>query len=153
MKKTLTCLALACLVTAGPAFADKYFKWTDAKGVTHYSDAPPPPDAASTGEVKVTTRLPSDSESAVERLEKQRAETLKNLNTPPTGAMPAAAPPKTDKSQYAERCKQLRANLETLQNSARIREENEKGEVRALTDEEKQQRTEDTKRQIKGFCE
>lgn len=149
MKKTLTCLALACLVTAGPAFADKYFKWTDAKGVTHYSDAPPPPDAASTGEVKVTTRLPSDSESAVERLEKQRAETLKNLNAPATAAVPA----KVDKSQYAERCKQLRANLQTMQNSGRVKEQDEKGETRVLTEEEKKQRMDDAERQIKAFCD
>lgn len=149
MKKTLTCLALACLVTAGPAFADKYFKWTDAKGVTHYSDAPPPPDAASTGEVKVTTRLPSDSESAVERLEKQRAETLKNLNAPAT----AAAPAKVDKSQYTERCKQLRANLQTMQNSGRVKEQDEKGETRVLTEEEKKQRMDDAERQIKAFCD
>lgn len=158
MKKTLTCLALASLAMTGPAFAAKYFKWVDSKGVTHYSETPPPSDATETSQVRVQTRLPSDSESAVERLQKQRAEALKGTSaapgsTPAAGNTPATDAPKADKSQYAERCKQLRANLEVLQNSARIREENEKGEVRALTDEEKKQRMDDTQRQIKAFCE
>lgn len=34
-----------CLVLATPAFAAKVYQWKDAKGVTHYSDAPPPDQA------------------------------------------------------------------------------------------------------------
>lgn len=151
MKKTLTCLALAGLVLSAPAMAAKYYKWTDARGVTHYSETPPPPEAVSSGEVRVQTNLPSDSESAVERLEKQRAETLKNMNAPAAGA--PAATPKVDKSQYAERCKQLRANLQTMQNSGRVKEQDEKGETRVLTDDEKKQRMDDAERQIKAFCD
>lgn len=30
------------LLLATPAFAAKVYQWKDAKGVTHYSDAPPP---------------------------------------------------------------------------------------------------------------
>ena len=35
---TLVLLASAC----APAFAGKIYQWKDAKGVTHYSDSPPP---------------------------------------------------------------------------------------------------------------
>ena len=31
-----------CLAVATPAFAAKVYQWKDAKGVTHYSDSPPP---------------------------------------------------------------------------------------------------------------
>jgi hypothetical protein len=34
--------ALALLLLATPVFAAKVYQWKDAKGVTHYSDAPPP---------------------------------------------------------------------------------------------------------------
>jgi hypothetical protein len=34
-----------CLVLATPAFAAKVYQWKDAKGVTHYSDSPPPDQA------------------------------------------------------------------------------------------------------------
>ena len=36
-------LALLLLASAcAPAFAQKVYQWKDAKGVTHYSDSPPP---------------------------------------------------------------------------------------------------------------
>jgi uncharacterized protein DUF4124 len=37
-----TFLALATLLAALPALAASVYQWKDAKGVTHYSDAPPP---------------------------------------------------------------------------------------------------------------
>lgn len=36
------CLAGALLALALPALAGEIYQWKDAKGVTHYSDAPPP---------------------------------------------------------------------------------------------------------------
>lgn len=38
-------IAGLCLVLATPAFAQKVYQWKDAKGVTHYSDSPPPDQA------------------------------------------------------------------------------------------------------------
>lgn len=38
-------LALALLALALPAAAGKLYQWKDARGVTHYSDAPPPAGA------------------------------------------------------------------------------------------------------------
>ncbi|HYM87154.1 MAG TPA: DUF4124 domain-containing protein [Pseudoxanthomonas sp.] len=38
--RTCTLLLLASACT--PAFAQKVYQWKDAKGVTHYSDSPPP---------------------------------------------------------------------------------------------------------------
>lgn len=37
-------VAISLLLSAGPAAAQMY-KWVDGNGVTHYSDAPPPPSA------------------------------------------------------------------------------------------------------------
>jgi hypothetical protein len=39
----LTCtLASLLLATSAPAAAQKVYQWKDAKGVTHFSDSPPP---------------------------------------------------------------------------------------------------------------
>ena len=54
MRLAIACL-LACLVLTAQAQSNGVYKWKDAKGVTHYSDSPPPagrygsvlPDAAS----------------------------------------------------------------------------------------------------------
>ena len=39
------CLAGVLIVLALPALAGEVYQWKDAKGVTHYSDAPPPNQA------------------------------------------------------------------------------------------------------------
>ena len=41
MRLALACL-LACLACAAQAQSNGVYKWKDAKGVTHYSDTPPP---------------------------------------------------------------------------------------------------------------
>lgn len=54
MRLAIACL-LACAVLTAQAQSNGVYKWKDAKGVTHYSDSPPPagrygsvlPDAAS----------------------------------------------------------------------------------------------------------
>ena len=38
----LTCTLALLLGASVPAFAQKVYQWKDAKGVTHYSDSPPP---------------------------------------------------------------------------------------------------------------
>ena len=35
-------LGFIALLLAAPAFAGTVYQWKDAKGVTHYSDSPPP---------------------------------------------------------------------------------------------------------------
>ena len=41
MRLALACL-LACIAFAAQAQSNGVYKWKDAKGVTHYSDSPPP---------------------------------------------------------------------------------------------------------------
>ncbi|MBA5608214.1 glutaredoxin family protein [Duganella sp. FT3S] len=45
-------VAVSLLLCAGPAAAQMY-KWVDGNGVTHYSDAPPPPDAPARTKVEI----------------------------------------------------------------------------------------------------
>lgn len=64
----------------------------------------------------------------------------------------AAATAKTPE-KYAEKCKQFRGNLQSMEEHARVKETDANGEVRVLTDEEKNARLDETRRQIKAFCE
>lgn len=153
MKKTTTVLAsfLGSVMLMSSASADVY-KWVDEKGVTNY--AAEPPSSVDASRVKVQTRLPSGSLGAVEDLEKRREEARKTADEAAKKAGDApAAPQKKDPEQYAERCKQYRADLKTMEEHAQIRLTDAKGEVRTLTEEEKQKRMDETRRQIKGFCE
>ena len=154
--KKLTTLALLGALLAAPAMAAQFYKWTDENGVTHYSEAPPPDSVKSSTAIKVPSRQPSGAETATQNLQKQREAALKALDEAgkkgaSTANAPAAA--KDNKEQYAERCKQLKANLAVMENSGRVSEKDDKGEKRILTEEEKTKRLDDTRRQIKAFCE
>lgn len=152
--KKLTLFALLGALVTGHATAAQFYKWTDENGVTHYSEAPPPETVKNSTEVKVPSRQPSGTEAAAQNLQKQREAALKALDeagkkkpqTPPAAA-------KGDKEKNAERCKQLQGNLAVMENSGRVSEKDDKGEKRYLTEEEKSKRLEDTRRQIKAYCE
>ncbi|HTI97187.1 MAG TPA: DUF4124 domain-containing protein [Rudaea sp.] len=45
MNRKLVLLALSCFVVGAYAADRQVYKWTDASGVVHFSDAPPPKDA------------------------------------------------------------------------------------------------------------
>lgn len=158
MKKTPALAAfLGTLLLASPALAAQIYKWVDEKGVTHYAAEPPPPNATQATQVKVQTRLPSDSEAAVQNLEKQREQARKSqeqsANKPAAPSAPASGTDKKVPEQYAERCEQHRKNLKTMQEHAQIRMNDANGEPRTLTEEEKQAKLDETQRQIKAFCE
>lgn len=153
--KTLTMTAaLLGALFATPVLAAQYHKWTDENGLTHYSDTPPPVTAKNTAEVKVQTKLPSGSATATEQLQKQREAASKNLSDQnKTTAQEASTAAKVDKSEYAERCQQYKSNLEAMESHGRVTETDSKGEKRVLTDDEKNKRMDETRRQIKAFCE
>ena len=45
MNRKLVLLTLSCFMVGAYAADQQVYKWTDASGVTHFSDAPPPKDA------------------------------------------------------------------------------------------------------------
>lgn len=152
--KKLTIAALFGALLATPVMAAQFYKWSDEQGVTHYSESPPPETAKGATEVKVQTRTPSGSEAAVENLQKQREAATKSLTDAEKKKTPGkTSPAKADKSEYAERCKKLQANLATMESSGRVSEPDENGEKRYLTEEEKNKRMDDTRRQIKAYCD
>lgn len=159
MKMTSTLAALlATFLLAGTVEAAQFYKWTDEQGVTHYSEEPPPASASKSSEVKVRTRLPSGAQEAQQKAAAEKSGTAaskdagadkKNGKTAPA----KATEEKKSTEQYAEKCKTLRANLEAMQNHGRVKASGADGEVRVLTDEEKNQRMDETQREIKAFCE
>ncbi|UWF48497.1 DUF4124 domain-containing protein [Pseudomonas sp. N3-W] len=117
------------------------YKWVDAQGITHF-DAQPPQ-----GQQTTTVVMPS----------------------PPAGKPPVPARSNAIgdqqaiddkvKSQVAEQqaqlktfCEQARTNLAQLQNNPRLREDVD-GEMRRLTDEQRQERTTEAQKQIADNCQ
>jgi hypothetical protein len=143
-------LSFGFAVSAPPVHPASVYKWVDEKGVTQYSTTPPPGKPAQ--EIKVQPEVTPGTEPESKGVPEQPT-----APTPPGTDGEGKQP---DDKQRAEQkaigekvCQELRDNLARLQQYARIYEKDDKGEVTWLTEEQRQQRTEETQKQIKEFCE
>lgn len=161
MKMTSTLAAFfAALLMASTTAAEQFYKWTDDQGATHYTAEPPPASAGKASEVKVRTKLPSGSKPAQSGT-KSVPTSAASGDTGKTagkqddkaGTKPAPANDSKGPDEYSEQCKALKANLQAMEEHGRVKETDSAGEVRVLSDEEKQKRMDETQRQIKAFCE
>lgn len=122
--------------------AGQIYKWVDAQGQTHFDAQPPagqttqqidvqkappapPPPSPSTGSVQ------GDQKAIESKVKKQIA---------------------VQEAKRAKYCEDVRTNLVQLQNNPRLREE-VKGEVRRLTEEERQTRMAENEKAIKDNCQ
>ncbi|HEY0659795.1 MAG TPA: DUF4124 domain-containing protein [Lysobacter sp.] len=64
LTRCLPWLAATLLVLALPALAGEVYQWKDAKGVTHYSDAPPPNQAYKNRALKQDVPAPAQVAAA-----------------------------------------------------------------------------------------
>lgn len=101
------CAAVALLLAAGPLPAQTVYTWKDAKGVTHYSDTPPPDGTYSDRQVKAPTPA--------------------TPTAPAAAATPATATARNDKPPMADDavCAQARQNLANLQGEAPVGPDND----------------------------
>ena len=140
------------LALATSAMAGQVYKWVDAQGVTHFGAQPPDGQEATSVNTSVAKPSPSlpilDSE-----IEQQRAP-LPASN--PVGDQKAIdekvkAEVATQEAERRKYCDTVRTNLAQLQNNPRLRAE-VSGEVRRLTEEERQSRIKDAEKAISENC-
>jgi hypothetical protein len=109
MNRKLVLLALSCFVVGAYAADQQVYKWTDASGVVHFSDAPPPKDAKDVQLMRVSgsDRPRSvDSSSNTEPGSNPEGESKEDGGTPAASADP--------KDANAKACATARNNLEIL---------------------------------------
>ncbi|WP_028623042.1 DUF4124 domain-containing protein [Pseudomonas sp. Ant30-3] len=131
---------IASLLIGPACMAGQIYKWVDAQGVTHFGAQPPQGQEAST----VTPSAPPASKP------------LSSQGSSPIGDQQAID--RKVKRQVAEQqaelkvfCEQARTNLAQLQNNPRVREDVE-GEMRRLSEEQRNERITEAQRQIKENC-
>jgi Domain of unknown function (DUF4124) len=144
MKRRWMLIALLGIMAAAQA-ADAY-RWVDASGVVHYSDAPPPQEAKAelvhlhgTGSTTAAS-IPTADDSAIAE---------------DSGDAPAKKPPGTLASsvQNAEkRCADARANLEVLQRSGPVGLSTGTGKPQPLDDHARQQQISNAQTIIATYC-
>jgi hypothetical protein len=143
MTRVMILLILAC-AAAGALAADKQqvYKWTDANGVVHFSDAPPPTDTKNVQSLHLaggttTSGAAPAGNAAVASTAAPGATTT---------AVPAAA------GDNATLCKQARSNLELLQSKTPVGIAGADGKAEALDDKARQAQIDNAKLAISRFC-
>lgn len=126
------CLLVALSHTASAA---KVYTWTDANGVIHYGEHPP---------IGVTAKKINARTGHSEPVPAQEE----------TANEDATAAPKTQPSyKDPERCEIARTNLDAMNSNARVKIPDENGNLRYLTEEERQDKLAETRKAIEDSCD
>ena len=159
MNKKLITTILLTVVTANISYAaDEYYKWVDERGVTHYSETQPDDGKIKAEKINVSTFIPRGSEQAINNLQQQRAEKAEARKENKEGVSKTGSKAKTDVSKapadYKEKCASLKQDLANLtEKGSRVSVKEADGSVRKMTAEEIAKRTDETKREIKAYCQ
>ncbi|WP_461483108.1 DUF4124 domain-containing protein [Porticoccus sp.] len=148
---TLLALAL-CL----PLHAAKIYKWQDENGSWHYSETPPlegTPETIKLKSKKSDSELSEEGEEEMsadsEEQEKGEEEQKEKQPLPKSPEIVAA-----ENARKAENCEKAKKNLDSLTHRTHIRyDDEEKGEQRYLTEEERQDWLKKSRDQVKEFCQ
>ena len=112
MNCKLLSLALLCAVASAHAAQAQVYKWTDANGVVHYSDAPPP---QSTPKVETMHVNGGDRAHAVPTENGEAPKVGDASNNAVASNAPSPNVPLADPETRALLCEKSRQNLELLQ--------------------------------------
>ncbi|MDR3389293.1 MAG: DUF4124 domain-containing protein [Rudaea sp.] len=113
MNRKLPLLALALVAASAYAADAQVYKWTDAAGVVHYSDAPPPKDTLNVQTVRVSG---GDRPHAVNNENNEtNGAADKPRDTASGNPAPADASMADTPDNRAKLCETARGNLELLQ--------------------------------------
>lgn len=135
------------LAISATAMAGQVYKWVDAQGVTHFSAQPLQGQEATT----INTALPAPKPAPADAIE--AAPTFESIANPEQAAIDAKVKQDvaTKEAERKKYCEEVRTNLAQLQNNPRLRMEVE-GEVRRLSEDERQARIAETQKSITDNC-
>ena len=158
MNKQLITIVLLATFSLNTHAKEAFYKWVDDRGVTHYSQSPPDDNVKTKTKaetVTVSTHQPVGSEAAISNLEQKRSEAAKDLGKEGVKKTGAKSTVDTSKApaDYKEKCIKLKQDAEQLAGKSSVSVKDAKGEVRKLTDTEIAKMADETRRNIKAFCE
>ena len=143
MRVRLALLAVLGVLGATSAHAGDYYKWTDAQGTVHYSQTPPPGQAAKTVYVNdnAPTSLPPGFGNQPETTQ-QKAKASENR----------AALRKANTEAVAANCTDAKGNINVLGGRRMVAKRENNPDVRALTPEQRKQALADSRAQADTYC-
>ncbi len=143
-------LSTVILISSNTVLAGKIYKWTDAEGNIHYGSEKPADADAEKMKVNTSKAGVDTGAEALDKLkqaEDDEAERIKEEGIPEQPPVPSLS-----MKEVKRRCQAARQDLATIQSRGQMRERDEKGEVRYVSDEEKQRRIKAAKKQVREYC-
>ena len=143
-------IVLLALIVAPLCAAAEMYKWVDEKGVTHYSESPPPDGKGAKVDIKpqgeATNVAPTDwkqkeQDARQRRIQKEQEERQQ------TGAAQNQAAVRTN------RCRESQRQLSIVQMARPVYQVNEKGEKVYLEDAERQREIDGWKDNVRKYCD
>lgn len=156
-KWILAIIPLISFLAIESSYAQSFYKWTDDKGATHYTQTPPPKKATpkTVQKILVNTHTPQDSTNAIKSLNDQSTKNLK------TTADEEAATDKAKLNTAAENerrnknstvCQQIKTNQALLQTGQRTHTMDINGNRSYLTEEQKAAQINQQATQLNNDC-
>lgn len=143
-------VSMVIFISSNAVLAGKIYKWTDAQGNVHYGSEKPADAEAEKMKVDTSTTGVDTGAEALDNLKQQvddEAERIKEEGIPEQPPVPSLP-----MKEVKKRCQAARQDLATIQSRGQLKERNEKGEVRYVSEEEKQRRITSAKKQIREYC-
>lgn len=136
------------LLTSSTSIAGIY-KWTDAEGNVHYGQQRP--RDTSSEKMNVPKHAPANT-STYKRpgLDKKTADSKAKADTEESSQETKETP--AEKKQRLADCEKIRQNLATMESRGRVRSADKDGNLRFLSDEEKQARMAKSKNTLSKHC-
>ena len=138
------------LIGSNAVLAGKIYKWTDAEGNVHYGSEKPAEAEAEKMKVDTSTTGVDTGAEALDNLKQQaddEAEKIKEEGIPEQPPVPSLP-----MKEVKQRCQAAKQDLATIQSRGQLKERDEKGEVRYVSEEEKQRRIKAAKQQVREYC-
>lgn len=142
MKHAITVMLVGAMLVAGAASAQNAYKWTDAQGVTHYSDQPPP-----AGKAANTIRLQGSSEPRV-----AAAGSTPAPASPAQAAGAQTALAEADAAARAANCAKAKENLTTLASGAILVDSTDPDSAKRLQDFEVENAKRKAQGEVSTYC-
>lgn len=128
MRLMIACAALALATAAAGVHASEIYQWTDARGVTHYSETPPPAGT------QYQTRRITDTGASARAVD------------------PAPAQAQAATEEENPQCATARSNIEVLSGEGPVHQEVADGEARELSAGERTNQLELAQAAVRAYC-
>lgn len=156
----ITCLAVLTGLSTSVT-AEKYYKWVDKNGATHYS-ANPPSDISATlikikagNPEKITDQSDSSTNSSIESNKTDESSTIESAESPLTQSQTSEIQEPTEEQLAVQRtnCATASRKLIALENAGRVRQlDGQTGEYRYLPDEKKRAEISKMRNYLRSNC-